>query len=88
MGTILAITKKRINYYSNPNITVNGSAIGEENEANNARLLTEQRFKLAEIGDERTCNGIFVGMYNILVYYLFVHAQSPFVVQRGKIHLN
>ena len=32
--------------------------IGKENEADNARVLTEQRFKLAQIGDESSCNGI------------------------------
>merc|ERR1712212_605551 len=64
--TILAYNadnhNKRVNYYSTPAViypatgTPCGVAAGFPNAANNAALLTQQRFRLAEIGDEsQTC---------------------------------
>jgi len=56
--------EERVNYYSNPAVnypatgTPCGVAAGSPNAANNAALLTQQRFKLAAIGDEsQTCGG-------------------------------
>ena len=56
--TIMAYGKpgyyQRIPYYSNPQVVypVSGTPTGHAYRANNARLLLEQRFKLASLGDE------------------------------------
>jgi len=66
--TILAYSasnhRQRVNYYSNPAVnypatgTPCGVKAGSPNAANNAALLTQQRFKLAALGDEsKTCGG-------------------------------
>merc|ERR1711937_942524 len=66
--TILAYSasnhQKRVNYYSNPAVnypatgTPCGVAAGSPNAANNAALLTQQRFLLADLGDEKqSCGG-------------------------------
>ena len=61
--TVLAYTKSgfgiRVNYYSSPNVIYppTGTRTGVAGSADNARLLTEQRFKLARMGDESiSCN--------------------------------
>jgi len=57
--TILAYNanghRTRVNYYSNPNVIYpsTGTATGTST-ANNARVLTVQRFALASVGDEST----------------------------------
>merc|ERR1711962_1570721 len=66
--TILAYSgtnhRQRVNYYSNPAVnypatgTPCGVAAGSPNAANNAALLTQQRFLLADLGDEKqSCGG-------------------------------
>ena len=50
----------RVNYYSNPSVKhpVTGTVTGVAGKADNARLLTEQRFKLAAMGSESiVCGG-------------------------------
>jgi len=44
----------RLNYWSNPHITANetGTPIGILGRANNARLITQERFRIANVGDE------------------------------------
>ena len=46
----------KVNYYSNPDIIypLTGTATGVAGIANNARILMENRFALANIGDEST----------------------------------
>ena len=47
----------RINYYSNPNVKIQGVPTGKEGEANAARRITETRFAVAGTGDEsETCS--------------------------------
>ena len=59
-STILAYPKKghwfRVNYYSNPNVIYpkTGTRTGQSKTANNARVLIQRRFDLADIGDEMT----------------------------------
>jgi len=62
--TILAYAisghRTRVNYYSNPLVKfpATGTPSGVSGTADNARLLTQQRFKLAAMGDEsKTCGG-------------------------------
>ena len=62
--TILAYAisghRTRVNYYSNPLVKfpATGTPSGVSGTADNARLLTKQRFKLAAMGDEsKTCGG-------------------------------
>ena len=62
--TILGYSKTgystRVNYYSSPSVIhpATGTRTGVAGTADNARLLTEQRFKLAAMGDESiTCGG-------------------------------
>ena len=54
--TIMAIKEgqKNANFYSNPRVTYppTGTKIGISATADNARVLTEQRYDLADIGDE------------------------------------
>ena len=45
-----------LNYISNPNVEVNGTKTGTETE-NNARVLTETRFRSAAVGDESAVIG-------------------------------
>jgi len=48
--------EKRVNYYSNPNVKYKGYATGRSGKANNARVLTERRYKIADVGNEQmTC---------------------------------
>ena len=44
--------KKRINYYSNPDVSFNGMPTGVVDEADNHRVFTEHRFDQAARGDE------------------------------------
>ena len=56
----LAGHRTRVNYYSNPLVKhpVTGTPTGIAGRADNARLLIQQRFKLAAMGDEsNTCGG-------------------------------
>lgn len=46
--------EKKINYFSNPRIKVEGLVAGVEEYADSAKLLTERRFAMAEFGDEKT----------------------------------
>jgi len=41
----------RVNYYSNPNVSFNNVPTGDANN-NNAKVLTERRFLMANVGDE------------------------------------
>ena len=60
--TILAYSapnhRKRINYYSNPDViySVTRTATGVKGRADNARVITAQRFDLANVGDESSSN--------------------------------
>ena len=50
--------KRKINFYSNPNVIFNrtGTPTGVLRKSNNARVLIENRFAFADIGDESiTC---------------------------------
>jgi hypothetical protein len=59
--TILAYNadghRTRVNYYSNPDVLypTTGTATGVTGVANNARILTDNRFALAAVGDESQC---------------------------------
>ena len=62
--TVLGYSKTgystRVNYYSNPSVIhpATGTRTGVAGTADNARLLTEQRFKLAAMGDESMSCGV------------------------------
>ncbi len=62
--TILAYSatnhRQRVNYYSNPDVIypTTGTATGIAGQADNARVITVQRFDLANVGDESSgCSG-------------------------------
>jgi len=42
---------ERVNYYSNPNVSFKGIPTGDA-DSNNAKLLTERRFLMANVGNE------------------------------------
>ena len=49
--------KTRLNYLSNPNVEYKGYPTGDAAKADNARVVKENRFFMANIGDEsETCN--------------------------------
>jgi hypothetical protein len=51
-----------VNYFSAPDALLNGVATGDSAAADNARVLTENRFRSAGVGDESSTiskNGIF-----------------------------
>jgi len=49
--------EKRINYYSNPKVSYQGYPTGKAGSEDNARVLTENRYRASRIGDERiTCS--------------------------------
>jgi len=51
--------RSRVNWYSNPNVNfpTTGTPTGVAGVSNNAKLLTENRFALAAVGDESECSG-------------------------------
>ena len=44
--------KTRVNYLSNPDVEYRGYPTGDADRADNARVVTENRFLMADIGDE------------------------------------
>ena len=51
----------RVNYFSSPSVTFNGVTTGDSN-TDNVRVLTDNRFRMANEGDEsQTCGGGGVG---------------------------
>ena len=68
----------RVNYYSNPDIIHpnTGTATGVVDKANNARILTLNRFSLAALGDESQCGSdniekeCFIENVSFSEYYL------------------
>ena len=49
--------KTRVNFMSNPNVDYKGYPTGNAAHADNARVVTENRFAMADIGDESgACN--------------------------------
>ena len=52
----------RVNYYSSPDIIfpATGTPTGVAGVSNNARVITENRFKIAALGDESGSCGIFI----------------------------
>ena len=49
--------KTRVNYLSNPRVEYKGYSTGDADSADNARVVKENRFLMADIGDEsKSCN--------------------------------
>ncbi len=51
-ATIMSYYQPEIPYFSNPNLTHNGYTIGDSSSADNARVIRENRFKMAMISDD------------------------------------
>ena len=73
--------KNRVPYYSNPKVIHprTGTPTGQARTANNARLLTEMRFKLASMGDEsRPCSSETINIEVMLksVFFICLSADS------------
>ena len=81
----------RVNYYSSPHVIfpATGTPTGIAGVSNNARVITENRFKIAALGDESgSCGGLFsmnTLSSNSAIVHVFIFI---FLIQTFQLNAN